>query len=66
MTNHNNRLSEDRKSYAGEKKKKEGRGREVKQQHSTFLNTEYELNNDKVAINSNLPTSKAKQVQEDL
>lgn len=64
MTNHNNRLSEDRKSYAGEKN--EGRGRVVKQHHSTFLNTEYELNNDKVAINSNLPISKAKQVQEDL
>lgn len=46
--------------------KNEERGRVVKQQHSTFLNTEYELNNYKVAVNSNLPISKAKQVQEDL
>lgn len=65
MTNHNNRLNEDRKSYAAKKKNKDG-GRVVKQQHSIFLNTEYELNNDKLAINSNLPISKAKQVQVDL
>lgn len=63
MTNHSDKLSEDRKSYAG-KKKNQGRGRIVKEQHSTFLNTKHELNNDKVAFNSSPPISKAEHIQE--